>query len=249
MSDVLERGNVFFLYRPRVEEDEPHGVDDVQQTYMVLDPHGGDRMRRVVLGRKRLPQVRDGGGKTWGFVDEVTGSRREMSGDLEPETYDTRTRGERHLPGARPAAEGVYAIVRHGDHTHFAYALELPDEPGEVQEELNIEREGSYILSVKNPEKGNPSGAGLRPRQKADYPESLQERFGDRRFIAADPVGLLDHEGAELLLIGAREDPEEELDIELHPADEDETHAEILRTLRLPADEHPREPLLKGEWR
>ena len=32
-------------------------------------------------------------------------------------------------PPARPAAEGIYAIVRHGDHTHLAYVIELPQRP------------------------------------------------------------------------------------------------------------------------
>ncbi|MFI2200446.1 hypothetical protein ACH47Z_06605 [Streptomyces sp. NPDC020192] len=29
-------------------------------------------------------------------------------------------------------------MVRHGDHTHLTYELELPSEPGAVQEELNV---------------------------------------------------------------------------------------------------------------
>ena len=246
MSEVLERGNIYFLYRPRVEEDEVGEMDDVQRTYVALDPHGGGRMRRIVLGRKRLPDVR-GGGKTWGFIDQLTRSGREMGEGMGEETYGTKTRGTRHLPPARPAAEGVYAIVRHDDHTHLAYALELPEEPGDVQRDLRIDAEGSFILSVKNPEKPSPSHAGLRPEQKADYPRGLQERFGGRRFIPADPPELLDHEGAELLLVGAREDVEEELGIRLRPQDEE--HAEILRRLRLSRKEHPREPLLRGEWR
>lgn len=249
MSDVLERGNVYFLYRPRVEEEEVGDLDDVQRTYMALDPHGGTAMRRIVLGRKRLPDIRDGGGKTWGFVDEVSRSGRRMGEGLGEETYETKTRGERHLPAARPAAEGVYAIVRHDDHTHLAYALELPEEPGDVQRDLQIDAEGSFILSVKNPDKPSPSYAGLQSGQKADYPKRLQERFEGRRFIPADPPDLLDHEGAELLLVGADEDVEEELGIRLRPQDEDEEHAEILRRLRLSKKEHPREPLLRGEWR
>ena len=27
-------------------------------------------------------------------------------------------------------AEGIYAIVRHGNHTHLAYVIELPQRPG-----------------------------------------------------------------------------------------------------------------------
>lgn len=45
---------------------------------------------------------------------------------------------------------GVYEIVdRGGRRTSFAYKLEIPQEPGEVQKELQIRQEASYTLSIK----------------------------------------------------------------------------------------------------
>jgi len=45
---------------------------------------------------------------------------------------------------------GVYEIVnRDGRKTSFAYKLEIPREPGEVQQELQIKKEASYTLSIK----------------------------------------------------------------------------------------------------
>ena len=45
---------------------------------------------------------------------------------------------------------GVYEIVdRGGRRTSFAYKLEIPAEPGEVQKELQIRQEASYTLSIK----------------------------------------------------------------------------------------------------
>lgn len=45
---------------------------------------------------------------------------------------------------------GVYEIVdRGGRKTSFAYKLEIPKEPGEVQKELQIRQEASYTLSIK----------------------------------------------------------------------------------------------------
>lgn len=45
---------------------------------------------------------------------------------------------------------GVYEIVdRGGRKTSFAYKLEIPQEPGEVQNELQIKKEASYTLSMK----------------------------------------------------------------------------------------------------
>ena len=47
---------------------------------------------------------------------------------------------------------GVYEIVsRDARKTSFAYKLEIPQEPGEVQKELQIKKEASYTLSMKVP--------------------------------------------------------------------------------------------------
>jgi hypothetical protein len=55
--------------------------------------------------------------------------------------------------------------------------LELPRSEGDVQEELNIEREASYVISVKNPEKPAPRSAGLSSKQEANYSRPMQEKF------------------------------------------------------------------------
>jgi hypothetical protein len=245
---VIEQGNVYFLYRPKVDTGEAESVDYVQRLYMVLSPHGKARYRLIVLGRKRLPEIQGGGQRYWGFVDKVAKDPKALRTELEEQHYRTKTRGERSVPAARPAGEGVYALVRHGGHAHLAYALELPQRPGEVQEELNIEEEASYIVSVKNPEQPSPRGAGLGKAQKADFPKHLQERFAGRRFIDPDPPELLDHEGAEIVLIGARDDPREELGVELDPQDEDLASAEMFSDLRLRKSQHPVKPLVEGEW-
>jgi hypothetical protein len=96
MVTVLERGNIYFVYRPKVEHTSAAGMQDIQRFFLILIPFEKER----------------------------------------------QTRGERHVSPARPASEGVYAIARHDDHTHLAFALELPERPAEVQEELNIPAEG-----------------------------------------------------------------------------------------------------------
>jgi hypothetical protein len=247
-TDVLERGDVFFLYRPKVEEEWPGGPDDVQHVHVVLRPDGRkERSRLLVLGRKGLPRVEDGGGMEWGFVERVS-TLGQVHERLEEERYRTKTRGGRTLPAERPAGEGRYALVRHGDHTHLAYKLELPRKPGEVQKELHIPDEGSFVLSVKNPEAPSPPNAGLPPHRKATFPRELEERFRGRRWVPADPPRFLDHEGAEVLLVGARRDAEKELGIRLDTERETLRSAEIFRDLLRDRDEHPVEPLTEGEW-
>ncbi len=246
-SEVLERGNIYFIYRPKVEEEEVKGLDEVQRFYMVLSPEGKKVYRLIVVGRQVLPDVGEGE-RSWGFVEKVGRKAEEVADELEGKEYRTKTRGERELPSARPAGEGVYAITRHGDHTHLAYSLELPERRGEVQEAFRIEDEASYIITIKNPEKPSPRGAGLRGGKKADFPKRLMEKFDGRRFSDADPPDFLDYEGAEMILIGASEEPVRDLGLKLKPEDESESSADVFKDLKLEREKHPVEPLFKGRW-
>jgi hypothetical protein len=249
MADVLEHGNIYFLYRPRVEHASAAGLDDVQRFFVILSPHGRKRYRLIVVGRKKLPEVQSHRDRGWAFVEKVSERPEDIEDDLDALTYPTGTRGERHLAPARPAGEGVYAIVRHGDHTHLAFALELPEKPGAVQQDLNIPEEGSYIVAVKNPQLPAPPGAGLAEEEQAELPRHLRERFEGRRFVPVDPPAFLDEEGAELVFIGVGEDVSEELDIRLDPQHETLETAEIFNDLHVERSQHPLQPLFEGKWR
>jgi hypothetical protein len=248
MADVLERGNIYFMYRPRVEHTTAGGLDDIQRLFIILSPHGQQQYRLIVIGRKQLPEVASHRDRRWAFVEKVSRRPEDIEDDLDALSYLTKTRGERHLAPARPAGEGVYALVRHDDHTHLAFALELPRKPGAVQQELNIPEEGSYIVAIKNPDQPAPPGAGLSEGEKAALPQQLQQRFQGRRFIPVDPPDFLDREGAELVLIGAGEDPSEELGVMLDPQRETLETAEIFNDLRVERSQHPLQPLFEGKW-
>lgn len=245
MAHVLELGDVYFVFRPRVERDAPRGLEDVQRFYVVLAPRDKPIYRRLVIGRKRMPDI-PSRERLWGYVDKVARCPEAIEEELESATYRTKTRGERHLPAARPAGAGVYAIVDHEGHTHFAYALELPEEPGEVQTELRLEPQASYIVAAANPERPLP-GVGLRDDEKTRYPQGLQARFGPRRFAPLDPE-LLDYEGAELVLIGTHDDVRAELGIDLDRERETGEAADIFEKLHMDRDKHPARPLFEGVW-
>ncbi|MGA1874853.1 MAG: hypothetical protein ACMUIA_04530 [bacterium] len=244
-EDILERGSIYFFYRPKVDEESVEGPKEIQRFQFVLSPSGQHIYRLITVGQKQLPRV-ESTDRYWGYVNLTSSDHNRINEELKEETYRTKTRGERVRPAARPAGEGVYEIVRHNGHTHLVYALELPGKPGHVQQELHIEEEASYLFSVKNPE--IPAQTRLGESHRADFPQDLQEKFAHRRWISVDPPEFLNYEGAELLLIGITEDVKGELGLELNPEDESENKADILTDLRLQKAEHPVEPLFKGKW-
>src|SRR6267378_6092549 len=112
-ASVLERGNIYFAYRPKVQAQTAHGFDDVQRFYVVLSPRGKASYRLIVIGQKKLPAVTGRGDRmAWGFVDEVSGRPEDVEDELDPRRDFTKTHGE-----------GVYAIARHDRHTHFGHVL------------------------------------------------------------------------------------------------------------------------------
>jgi hypothetical protein len=243
----IECGDIYFLYRPAVGVDEVHGFKDVRRLYILLKPWGTQIYRLLIVGRKKLPAPEEHD-RFWAFVWRVFNDRAALNAELGYEEYETKTRGVRKIPPARPAAEGIYAIVRHGEHTHLAYFLELPKRQGPVERELNIKREASYIVAVKNPETPSPPNTGLGRKQEAEFPKELQEKFEGRRFVPVDPPDFLNYEGAEVVLIGASENAEQELGIEFRADEETECTADVLDDLKLPR-EIVREPLFEGQWK
>jgi hypothetical protein len=247
MATVLERGGIFFFYRPKIAAGRVSGVNDVQRFYLVLKPADTQIFRRIIIGRKRLPEVGEHE-RVWGFVDLVTHDPEEIEDELDPATYQTRTRGRRTLPPARPAGEGVYAIVRHDDHTHLAYELELPEDLGPVQHDLNIMKQASVVVTVRNPDASAPPRAGLPAPRRPDYPDVLTQKFSGRRFTDLDPPDFLNYPGTEIVLIGASENVRPELTVDLNPEQETLGSADVFTELRMEPDLHPLRPLTTGHW-
>ncbi|MFL6494074.1 MAG: hypothetical protein ACJ70N_04650 [Nitrososphaera sp.] len=60
-SRIVEQGDIFFFYRPKVGAEEVSSTEDVQRFYMVTALEEKDRKYRLfILGRKKLPEIVEG---------------------------------------------------------------------------------------------------------------------------------------------------------------------------------------------
>jgi len=266
-SLMLEKGFIYFFYRPKPELEEAHGLEDVQKLFVVLAPQAHiykkdekpvshKNIKRIIaIPKKFLPEP-SRHAKHFGFIDLASENLADIDQELGEKTYTTKTSGERHLKGARPAGEGIYAIVEHHGHTHLAYVLELPHDLGDVQEAFHIHKEGSFVITVKNPNAASSGGWFNAPQKSVHLPSHLQDVFGDKKFSKANPVELLDYTGMQLILIGAAEDVVEELGKTGEEIEELEkmdakrlSDDKLFQELHMTKKEHPPEPLLTGEWK
>jgi hypothetical protein len=259
-SEIIEQGNIFFFYRPKIDTEEVEDIKDVQRFYMVTGTESttsnkrkDDTYRLFLVGQKQLPEIVEGKStskeRNWALNILTTSNAEDIHKELLPAEYTTETRGKRRLAAATPAGEGKYSIVKHDGHTELAYLLELPQEVGHTQKEFEIRKEASYIISVKNPEISVPGFAAFSSARKPEYPSRLMEMFGDRRWIDIENSELLDYENTQLLLIGARKkDVEEVLGINIDEEKETQRSADIFKELKVRKEEVPLRPLLKGKF-
>jgi hypothetical protein len=254
VSEIIEQGDIFFFYRPKVDTEEVKSIEDVQRFYMVTSPEEEkkDIYRLFLIGQKQLPEVVEGKStseeKNWALNILTTSNPDDIHKELLPAEYTTETRGKRRLAAAAPAGEGKYTIVKHDNHTELAYLLELPEIPGPTQREFEIKREASYIISVKNPDVKVPGFATV-SEKKPEYPKHLIEKFGDKRWINIEDPQLLNYENTQVLLIGARKkDVEEELGIDIDEQKETENTADMFKELKVRKEQVPLKPLIKGKF-
>ncbi|KAD0968773.1 hypothetical protein E3N88_43492 [Mikania micrantha] len=210
-------------------------------------------LRLIIMGRKSLPDPAKRSRPFWGFVELVTTKIQDVKDALKEEEYDTKTRGHRHKPAARALGEGVYRILRHNNkskkmHTHLVYKLEFPSEQADdqPQEDLNVEREASFVIQIKNPIQAKKQAggqfSGLQRKKKATFPAHLQGQFGQLSYHAADPPDFLNYEGCEFLLISASDEIQEELGLEIQ---EDASCSDLVDTFGETASA---DALFRGIW-
>ncbi|KAF1931482.1 tetrapyrrole biosynthesis, uroporphyrinogen III synthase [Didymella exigua CBS 183.55] len=210
-SNILEKGVIYFFTRNRVSVDEAESVGDLQRTFFVLRPiPAGARLgdgavqdlknnRLFALPKKVFPKSHND--RFMAFVEKANTSIQDLKDNFfQGSEYNTQTQGTRRNDPVTPVAEGVYLITRTDDATtHLVYSTTIPSEMGEVQEDLGIKDQGSFVISVKNPERSGPANASL--PQKPDFSKEIIEEFRGLAWSEVKPK-YLDHEYCQILLIG-----------------------------------------------
>ncbi|KAK1918968.1 hypothetical protein P3342_001098 [Pyrenophora teres f. teres] len=226
-SNILEKGVIYFFTRNRVGIEESESVGDLQRTFFVLRPMPtgaklGDgtladnsNNRLFALPKKVFPKSHND--RFMAFVEKANTTIKELKESFfGANEYETKTQGSRRTEPVAPVAEGVYAITRTEDRTcHLVYSTTIPSELGEVQEDLGIKDQGSFIMSVKNPERSGPAQAQL--PQKPNFPKEFIEEFRGLAWVEVKPK-YLDYEYCQILLIG------EKMESGVEPTTKDQKH-------------------------
>jgi hypothetical protein len=275
--EVLEKGDIFFFYRPKAKviDDGSGGdvksIEDIRRFFMVTataanteneqqqqfdgtnskTPKEGEspRYRLFVIGKKSLPEIRTTEARRseryWSKVGGIFENPQELTGELLSDEF-------RKGDAARAVGEGKYAIVKHQDHAELAYVLEIPEEPGEAQRELGIEKEASYIVSIINPKVPVPAGYPS-SEEPPNYPESILKEFGENEnFISlARDLRFINFQNAQMILVGAREGRDviqKEFGIDIKEEKETVHSADIFSKLKIEKDKVPTKPLIEGKF-
>ena len=62
-DEIVEKGDTYFIHRPRVSEGEAEGLEDIQRFFIVLKPKGG--------ARSQAPTRSDRHERIWGFIGHI----------------------------------------------------------------------------------------------------------------------------------------------------------------------------------
>lgn len=282
-AEVLEKGDIFFFYRPKanVVNDGSGGdvksIEDIRRFFMVtastvtaaadstgskyqeqfdntnrttsIEEGESSRYRLFVIGKKSLPEIRTTEARRseryWAKVGGIFENPQELTNELLADEF-------RKGDAARPVGEGKYAIVKHQDHAELAYVLEMPEEPGEAQRELGIEKEASYIISVINPKVPVPAGYPS-SEEPPNYPESILKEFGqNENFVSlARDLRFINFQNAQMILVGAREGKDviqKEFGIDIKEEKETLHSADVFSKLKIEKDRVPIKPLIEGKF-
>ncbi len=139
MVEILEQGAVSFLAVARRDAPDASGAADLDRLFVVLAPEGTRPLRRLAVQRRRLPDARRRQ-RFFAHVDRISAAPARL-------TEDVRSADARRAP-PRVLAVGRYALARHSDHVHLAYALARACGRGPLASAVGIASGASFVLLV-----------------------------------------------------------------------------------------------------
>src|ERR671911_621660 len=270
---ILEQGDIFFFFRPKVSATDIKSIDDVRRFYMVLCPEDEQKIidetnndtnpkekkiyRLLIIGKKSLPEIRKSEARSserfWAQVGGIFFDSKKLGEDLTSEEF-------RKGDAARPVGEGKYAIIEHQNHTELAFILEMPQEIGEAQKELGIQKEATYIITVINPNKPVPEGYSTAQAERPKYPEDIEKYLNniqDKFISLSQNLNLINYQNAQVVLIGAREGKDiikQEIGLDIETEDEGgdkeniSSSADIFTKLKIRKEQVPIKPIIEGKF-
>ena len=230
---IMERGNFYVFCWPAPGMTTIEGPWEIGRLAMVLRPHQDVSVFRLIeLAQPRMPDDEELGG------EEVAATVRLVTPDAQRIRRYLEFGAESRAMEARPVGEGVFVLAEHAGHTHLAYFLELPHQPGEVQDRLGLGKEANYLIAVESTE---PSASELRLRNggSATLGHLQQTQIGP----------ALNMEGTAVRLLATRPAQGDAFLRALNPQHETEVTAEISDELELCRTRHVTSALLHGPWR
>ncbi|KAF2772545.1 hypothetical protein EJ03DRAFT_306890 [Teratosphaeria nubilosa] len=276
-SNVMEKGIVYFFTRGRVGVTEPESPQDLQRSFFVLRPlpagakitdgtiQDDGKNRLIALPKKVWPK--SGRDRFMCFVEKAGVTVDTLKEEfMQGSDYSTKTTGTRHTPGVEIVGEGVYAITWTGSGrttNHLSYKLTIPQEIGDLQKDVGLDKQGSFVISTKNPKQSGQNNPGL--SVGAEYPKDVQEEFGTLGWLPTTPAHL-DYANGQILLIGessgldaleptqkdekdsSKETPVEELEKLEHEDDLRVEHLQRDSTVYLDLDVSGKDYPVKSTW-
>lgn len=255
MKKVIEKGHLFFFYKPKIDIPNPKNWNDIAKLHILMVPiqESQDHKCRIIsIPKKKLPSI-DKHDINLCFVDEVSDSIDTLRKDvLDPVHYQTpKSHRDRITQGDRVLGEAIYMIEFGEQKSHLSYVLEVPKYPLEIQQIFNIEKEGSFVIQVKNPKFPYMGRFSM-----VNYPKEITDLFADLKYIPLQTIKLLNYDKAEFLMIGGRhhivdeiheygEELEEEAEYESKKLNPKTVYTQV----HLKKDEnHPADPIIKGKF-
>jgi hypothetical protein len=139
--EILEQGAVSFVAVPRAGAAGAAAAGDLESFFVVLAPEGKRPLRRLAVRRRHLPDARRRQ-RFFAHVDRISAAPAALTEDVR-----AAQAGRRAAP-PRVLAVGRYALARHADHVHLAYALGRACARGPSAAALGIASGASFVLLV-----------------------------------------------------------------------------------------------------